>query len=201
MLVREDTADDRRLVAYVVGREDEAASPAALRRHLGERLPEYMVPAAFVMMTSLPLTASGKIDRKALPAPSAVRAAAPRAEPIQAPSSSTEQTLVDIWQDVLGVPQVGLNDNFFDLGGHSLLTLQVHRRLKETIDVEISLVDLFRFPTISTLAGHIGSQTGSAGGAPTAPTAKDQKVKAEESARRGEKRREMLMRRQKARQK
>jgi acyl carrier protein len=120
-----------------------------------------MVPATYVPMTSFPLTPNKKTDRKALPAPDQVLV-----EPqtvYVAPGNDLEQKIAEIWQQLLNVPQVGLNDNFFDLGGHSLLTVQAHRQLKEVVEKEISITDMFRFPTIRALADYLNEDNGSNG--------------------------------------
>ena len=125
-----------------------------LRSFLQQRnLPEYMVPSAFVVLDSLPLTPNGKIDRNALPALTTAR---PALETCVMPQTELEQTIAAIWREVLRLHQVGINDNFFDLGGHSLLMLKVHSRLRVTLGRNISLVELFRYPSISTLAVYLG---------------------------------------------
>jgi amino acid adenylation domain-containing protein len=121
-----------------------------LRSFLKERLPEYMVPASFVILDELPLLPNGKIDRRALPAPDAVRPELAGA--FVAPRTRTEQSLADVWSDLLGLPQVGINDNFFDLGGHSLLTTQLISRVRELFQVELPLREVFQQPTIAQLA-------------------------------------------------
>ncbi len=137
-----------------------------LRRHLQERLPDYMVPSAMVIMDALPVTPSGKIDRRSLPAPEGRR---PELEVGFAPPASVlERDLAVIWQDVLQVPTVGLHDNFFDLGGHSLLVAQVLERVRALRpDLSCSIVDLFHYPTLQSLAAFL-SQSGSATPAPLA---------------------------------
>ncbi|HEX6287629.1 MAG TPA: beta-ketoacyl synthase N-terminal-like domain-containing protein [Herpetosiphonaceae bacterium] len=127
-----------------------------LRAFLGARLPDYMIPSAFVVLDALPLTPNGKIDRTALPMPEDLRAES--AAPFSAPRSQIERTIATVWQDVLGVARVGIDDSFFDLGGHSLLAAQVHSRLRETLDVDLSLLDLFRYPTIKALAAHLAGE-------------------------------------------
>jgi len=111
------------------------------------------VPTAFVTLAALPLTPNGKVDRKALPAPereSQVSTA------YVAPGSELEQQLVAVWQDVLRLEKVGVDDNFFDLGGNSLLVTRVHARIKPLFEREVHVIDLFRFPTIRSLAEHFG---------------------------------------------
>jgi amino acid adenylation domain-containing protein len=149
----ETQANDKRLVAYIVPASEPAPTPGQLRSSLAEKLPEYMLPSAFVMMSALPLSANGKIDRKALPAPDASR---PELESIYAPPrTEVEKQIAAIWQDVLKVEQVGRHDHFFDLGGHSLLLARVQARLLNQLGADLSIVDLFKYTTISSLAGAI----------------------------------------------
>ena len=146
VVVHGDTA--QRLVAYFVGN----AESNTLRQQVAQQLPEYMVPAAFVKLEKLPLTPNGKLDRRALPAPDMrghLRSA------YVAASSELQQTLVRVWQQELNLEQVGIHDNFFDLGGNSLLTLKVHSRLREIVDKPPALVDLFRYPTIHALCAYL----------------------------------------------
>ncbi|HEX2206961.1 MAG TPA: amino acid adenylation domain-containing protein, partial [Longimicrobium sp.] len=145
VLAREDVPGDVRLVAYFVG----AVDAEALRAHLSERLPEYMVPAAYVRLDALPLTPNGKIDRKALPAPEGDAYASREYE---APASETEQALAEIWSEVLGVERIGRRDGFFKLGGHSLLAVRVVSRVRQVLGVEVPLVELFRSPLLADLA-------------------------------------------------
>src|SRR5205823_9088181 len=113
---------DKRLVAYVVAKEGEQIDVEGLKRMLREKLPEYMVPPAFVFLEALPLTPNGKVDRKALPAPETDRSAASEMVP---PRTQVEQQLAGIWREVMGIKEIGIRDNFFELGGHSLLAIQV----------------------------------------------------------------------------
>ncbi|MBD0319648.1 MAG: LLM class flavin-dependent oxidoreductase, partial [Gemmatimonadetes bacterium] len=154
VVVREDVPGDKRLVAYLVARAGAEIDAAELREILRAQLPEYMVPAHFVVMAALPLTPNAKVDRKALPAPDRAAPAAEAAE-YQAPASELERAVAEIWAEVLGVERVGIRDNFFDLGGHSLLTVRVHSRLRATVARNVTITDLFRFPTIQTLVGHL----------------------------------------------
>jgi len=143
---------DKRLVAYAAPRDGEQLDAATLRNACRESLPEYMVPAVFVLLPALPLNANGKVDRKALPAPEvqSVRAAY---VPLQ---SETERLVASVWQNVLGVTTVGVEDNFFDLGGHSLLMVRVRMQLREALDRDVSMIDLFRHTTVGALARHLG---------------------------------------------
>jgi acyl carrier protein len=122
---------------------------------LRKRLPEFMLPSAFVPLAKLPMTPNGKIDRKALPAPETARDG-PKAgaQPIE---GDLEQTIADVWKRVLQVESIGADDNFFDIGGHSLLVVQVHRALREACAQKLSLTDLYRFPTVRGLATHLGA--------------------------------------------
>lgn len=154
-IVREDTPGDKRIVAYWVSEPGGEADTAALRDHLRESLPEYMIPGHLAELPGLPLTPNGKIDRKALPAPDAV---APAAQlPYVAPENELEQSLVELWQEVLGLERVGTQDNFFDIGGHSLLVVKLHREIKSRVDRPVALTDLYRFTTIQALTEHLSS--------------------------------------------
>jgi amino acid adenylation domain-containing protein len=147
VLVREDTPGDRRLVAYVAG--DGTCGADVLRAHLGDRLPAYMVPAAYVHLPVLPLNSNGKVDRGALPAPGE-DAFARRG--FEAPRTETEVALAGIWAEVLGVEQVGRGDGFFELGGHSLLAVQVISRVRQVLEVEVELGALFTRPVLGDFA-------------------------------------------------
>jgi amino acid adenylation domain-containing protein len=150
--VREDVPGDARLVAYVVGRGGAAPDAAELRAFLGGRLPEHMVPSVFVGMDALPLTASGKVDRRALPAPP--EDAAP-AQGHVAPRNVVEDMLAEMWAEVLRRPGIGVTENFFAIGGHSLLATQVLVRIAETFEVEIPIRTFFAAPTIEALAAAV----------------------------------------------
>jgi len=152
--VREDTAGDRRIVAYIVGDAD----AASLRAHLRERLPEHMVPSACVAMDALPLTPNGKLDRKALPAPEY----ASDEDAYVAPRTLVEEVLARIWRDVLGVDRVGVHDRFFDLGGHSLLATAVVARARALLGAELTVRALFDAPTVEALARAVGAGPGAA---------------------------------------
>ncbi len=163
VLLCETGSNDKRLVAYIIYRKDVA--DADLRGYIRERLPEYMVPAAFVRLGAFPLTANGKLDRRALPKPEWTRQDAGNA--YVAPRTEIESALAAIWRDVLGMKQVGVQDSFFDLGGHSLLATQVISRIRDVFKVELSLRVFFESPTVEALAKSIESETGSvASGAP-----------------------------------
>jgi amino acid adenylation domain-containing protein len=152
VVVREDVPDNPRLVAYCTAR-DEEPDAAALASFLRQRLPEYMVPSAFVQLSALPVTPNGKLDRATLPAPPAV-ARSGSSEPA-APSTGLEWAIAEVWREALQVEAVGVDDNFFDLGGHSLLMIRAHVRLVEVLGREIPIVDLFAYPSIRALARHL----------------------------------------------
>ncbi|HLL47748.1 MAG TPA: amino acid adenylation domain-containing protein, partial [Longimicrobiaceae bacterium] len=147
VVVREDEPGEKRLVAYVVGEVDAGELRARLRRSL----PEYMVPAAFVALERLPLTPTGKLDRRALPAPERGGAG----ERYVAPRTPAEEVLAGIWAEVLGVERVGTAENFFDLGGHSLLATRVVARAQAALEVELPLRALFEAPTVAGLAQRV----------------------------------------------
>ncbi|HEX8696157.1 MAG TPA: amino acid adenylation domain-containing protein, partial [Longimicrobium sp.] len=158
---REDVPGTKWLVAYVVGEGGAKPDPAALRAHLAERLPDYMVPGALVALEALPLTPNGKVDRRALPAPA--RGAA-RAGAYVAPRTAAEEVLAGIWSVVLGVERVGAEDNFFELGGHSLIATRVVSRVRGALGVELPLRAVFEAQTIRALAGRVEElQRGGAG--------------------------------------
>jgi nonribosomal peptide synthetase DhbF len=152
VLTRETGAGERRLVAYWVPTDEHADGPdaAALRAHLKALLPEYMVPSAYVRLERLPLTANGKLDRRALPDPEAPSAAAP-----VEPRTVTERMIAEIWMEVLGVENVGVEDDFFVLGGHSLKATQVLARISDRLEVELRLRVLFETPTVAGLAAAV----------------------------------------------
>ncbi|MDQ3827317.1 MAG: condensation domain-containing protein, partial [Actinomycetota bacterium] len=158
VIAREDRPAPKRLVAYMVPATGATTpDPGELRALLGRSLPEYMIPAAFVTLDALPLTRNGKLDRKALPAPDV--SAATRAAYV-GPRNEVERVVAQIWADVLKVEKVGVEDNFFDLGGDSILTIQVISRLRAALRVEMPLRDVFSNPTVASLAGVIETVTG-----------------------------------------
>ena len=156
VMVREDGPGEKRLVAYVVSEKDQELKPAELRKQLQEKLPEYMIPTAMVEMEALPLTANGKVDRRRLPAPDVERSE--RVEEQVAPRTEVEKVIGKIWEEVLGVEKVSIRENFFDLGGHSLLMVQIHGRLQEVFGAGLSMTELFKYPTVSALAEHLSSK-------------------------------------------
>ena len=150
VIAREDTPGDKRLAAYYTSTEQQDAFGAEhLRSHLSSVLPEYMVPAAYVRLEQLPLTANGKLDRRALPAPEADAYSTRGYEP---PEGEVETRMAEVWAEVLKLDRVGRHDNFFELGGHSLLAVRVVTRLRQGLGVEVAIRDLFAHPVLADLA-------------------------------------------------
>jgi natural product biosynthesis luciferase-like monooxygenase protein len=143
-----------------VGRSSGGELVPIWRQFLKERLPEYMLPSAFVVLDAMPLTPNGKVDRVALPDPD--RARIETAATYVAPASELEHTIASVWQELLNLERVGAHDNFFDIGANSLLMVQAHSLLKDRLQRPLSLVDLFRFPTVTALAGSLEHRTGEA---------------------------------------
>ncbi len=157
VVAREFKPQDKRLVAYIVPKAGSHLSPTGLRTMLAATLPDYMVPSGFMFLDSLPLTANGKIDRNALPAPLAPEDRLSGAAPDR-PRNELERLIAQVWKEALGVDQVGVNENLFDLGAHSLMVAEVHGQLQQLLGRELSLVDLFQYPTIMALADHLSGQ-------------------------------------------
>ncbi len=158
VIASEDVPGNKKLIAYVVPVKSEVSNQLelTLRNYLKENLPDYMVPAVIVMLDKMPLTPSGKIDRRALPLPDKSR---PELEgALVMPQSDTEKMIAQAWIEVLGLEEVGIHDNFFELGGNSLLLIQVHKKLIEIFGSSLSAVTLFQYSTIYALAQHL-SQT------------------------------------------
>ena len=147
---REVQTGDRRLVAYCVPTGEPAPSISALRSFLKRKLPDYMIPSAFVRLHALPLTPNGKIDRRSLPDPGSIR---PELDgPFVAPRTPVEEELARIWTEVLSLDQVGVHDNFFELGGHSLVASQVISRVIKSFQLDLPLQSLFQAPTVAEMA-------------------------------------------------
>jgi amino acid adenylation domain-containing protein len=153
VVARAEASGDKRLVAYVVPAGNARLRAGAVREFLGEHLPEYMVPATFVRLASLPISANGKLDRAGLPAPTAENTL--EEDAYQAPESEIQECLANIVKTLLGVERVGVDDNFFNLGGHSLLGAQMIARISDTFGVEISLFTVFNDPTVRGMAEEI----------------------------------------------
>jgi thioesterase domain-containing protein len=149
VIAREDVPGHKRLVAYVVP-VGQSVAPAALREHLRASLPDYMVPSAIIPIDKLPLTPSGKLDRRALPEPDLAPSHARRA-----PRTPQEEILCGLFAEVLGIEQVGVDDNFFELGGHSLLAIRLISRIRSSMDSEISIRSLFEAPTVEALTKRL----------------------------------------------
>jgi amino acid adenylation domain-containing protein len=165
VLAREDAPGDKRLVAYVVADSPPADLLDQLRALIRTTMPEYMVPAHFVTLDALPLTENGKVDRKALPAPVVSRANS--GQSYTAPSTPIEKSITAIWEAVLGVEGVGIDNHFFELGGNSILSVQVIARCRQA-GLNLSVVALFQYPTIRSLARHLSGSAGTAVAAATA---------------------------------
>ncbi|HEU0052730.1 MAG TPA: amino acid adenylation domain-containing protein, partial [Longimicrobium sp.] len=151
----DDGTGERRLVAYVTAPAGaDPASPTELRRWVGERLPAYMVPSLFVAVDAMPQTPNGKTDRRALPDPGPARPEL--AVEYVPPRNDVETVISDVWREVLGVERVGIRDNFFELGGTSVRLASVHRLLVDRLKREVTVVDLFRYPTVAGLAEFLG---------------------------------------------
>jgi amino acid adenylation domain-containing protein len=156
VIARQDTPGEKKLVAYVVASE-QGCSFAELRVYLQQKLPAYMMPSAFVLMDALPLSPNGKVDRAVLPVPLVAHPEPPRAKSAQ---SDMEQKIESAWLKVLVLQQVGLDDNFFDVGGDSLQLLAVHAEIQKKIESEFPLTDLFEYSTIRSLARHLAGTSG-----------------------------------------
>jgi amino acid adenylation domain-containing protein len=157
---RADEPNATSLAAYLRLRGTMTSPAAELRAFLREQLPEYMVPSTFKVLDEFPLTPNGKVDRRRLPAPDADRSGS--AVPFLAPNSALEVAIADVWRDLLRLETVGVDDNFFDLGGHSLLVVQVQARLRQKIGIEIAIVELFQYPTIRSIAAQLARKPATA---------------------------------------
>jgi acyl carrier protein len=156
---REFKPGDQRLVAYLVMKPASIGkvTGSELRSALEGKLPVYMVPAAFVFLESFPLTSSGKVDRNALPAPPSSGSAEASLE-LSRERNEIERVIEQAWKEALGVDNVSLNENFFDLGAHSLLVAEVHVQLQQRLGREFPVIDLFHFPCVAALASHLNGE-------------------------------------------
>ena len=146
-MLREDTPGDKRLIAYVTTEEGSGLAAADLRGYCKEHLPDYMIPSGFMILDEMPLTPSGKLNRRQLPASEIT----PQGEG-ELPATPTEQNLARIWETLLKVDGIRVDDDFFDLGGHSLLTIQLTRKIKAATGRELSIADVFENPTVRQLS-------------------------------------------------
>ncbi|HWT17590.1 MAG TPA: phosphopantetheine-binding protein, partial [Variovorax sp.] len=154
VIVREDLPGDKRLVAYFAAAPD--PQPVELRAHMAKALPDYMVPSAFVHLPSLPLTPSGKLDRKALPAPGEPQAGAQYV----APRTPTERLLAGLWAETLQLERIGIHDNFFEIGGHSLMAIQLGMRIRQQVRADFPHAEVYNRPSIAELAAWIDDSAG-----------------------------------------
>jgi amino acid adenylation domain-containing protein/thioester reductase-like protein len=152
-LAWEDEPNSQRLVAYIVPQPQQASDVMELQQFLQQKLPKYMVPTAFVVLEALPVTLNGKVNRKALPAPGTANRE--QENTFSPPRNPLEQQLVSIWSEILRIEQVGINDNFFQLGGHSLLVVRLFARIREAFQVDLPLQTLFEAPTVANLAERL----------------------------------------------
>jgi amino acid adenylation domain-containing protein len=158
VIVREDIPGDKRLVAYLTTGNGKQISSDELRDWLGKRIPSYMIPGVFIFLDALSINPNGKVDIKSLPVPPDTRPHL--VAPYEQPQTETEKSIASIWRELLHLEEIGINDNFFDLGGHSLMITQVHSRLQYLYEKEITIVHLFKYTTIHSLANFIsGDQT------------------------------------------
>ncbi|HWX40676.1 MAG TPA: phosphopantetheine-binding protein, partial [Blastocatellia bacterium] len=156
VMARESSRGENDMVAYVVGSNDSALLPGAVREMLGYRLPAYMIPSSIVVLDSLPLTANGKVDRKSLAARKLPEPASPAT--FVPPRTELESTIAAVWREVLELDEVGVTDNFFDIGGQSVLMLQVYGKLQKQLKKDLVITDFFRLPTISSLTEHLNTR-------------------------------------------
>jgi thioesterase domain-containing protein/acyl carrier protein len=155
VIAREDRPGDQRLAAYLVASNGATPGSAELRRRLKTRLPDYMVPSSYTFLEKLPLTRNGKFDRSALPAPT--EASIVQSEHSDPARNPTEETLASIWAEVLGLPHIGIHDNFFDLGGHSLLAARLIGQIEKAFSIKLNLSSLFHAPTLGQLSAFINN--------------------------------------------
>ncbi|MBL1200096.1 MAG: amino acid adenylation domain-containing protein [Nostoc sp. GBBB01] len=156
IVVREDKVGDKQLVAYIVSWQNQIPTVSELRNYLKTLLPNYMIPNIFTFLDTLPLLPNGKVDRRALRVPDSLRPTLTTT--YQVPQSQMEQQIAKLWQEVLHLEQVGIHDNFFDLGGHSLLVLTVNNKLRGILQRDISVVTMFQNPTIYSLAQYLSQE-------------------------------------------
>lgn len=149
VMARQDTPGDQRLVAYHINRNG-AISASELREFLRVKLPEYMVPSAFVALKEFPLTPNGKVDRKSLPKPEQTESE--RNDAYVGPRTPTEEVLAGIWSEILGIKNIGVSQNFFESGGHSILATRVVSRVRDVFNIDLPLRSMFESPTVEGVA-------------------------------------------------
>ncbi|MDZ8237953.1 MAG: amino acid adenylation domain-containing protein [Nostoc sp. ChiQUE01a] len=154
-IVREHKPGNHNLIAYITLHPNKTLTIPELRRFLQNKLLDHMVPTAFMILEAFPLTSNGKVDRQALPTLDALRPELEVAYVV--PQTEVEKTIASVWQKALNLEKIGIHDNFFEIGGHSLLLVTVHSKLQEILKVELSTLDLFRYPTINSLAEYLSS--------------------------------------------
>ncbi|MCW5799608.1 MAG: hypothetical protein KIT40_13975 [Nitrospira sp.] len=175
-LTKHQRAGETRLVGYVIPRESNACAGPDLREFLSHRVPDYMVPSRWIFLEAWPTTTRGKVDRKAL---QALGRAAPDCRPERTlPRDERERAVAAVWEEALGVRDIGLHDNFFDLGGHSLLLPKILTELRRITHRDLSMVDLFRYPTVHALAAAIGEGSQNVG----AQEGQNQQIQAQRNA-------------------
>ena len=165
--VREDPTGDQVLVAYVVAKQTPGTGVSELRRRMSLQLPEAMVPSRFVLLESLPQAPNGKVDRQRLPDPTPARPELDTA--FVAPRTPVEESLAEVWRDLLDLERIGVHDNFFDLGGHSLLATQLVARIRDAWRVDLPLRALFETPTVAELAELVSRERSRQTLSPAAP--------------------------------
>ncbi len=186
-IIRQDAPGQSQLVAYVVAAAGRTTNDDALRELLRQKLPDYMMPGAIVPLERMPMTPNGKIDRAQLPSPIAIERSA---DHYVSPRTETERTLVGLWTELLQVERIGLNDNFFELGGHSFLLAQMHARLRGVGKREVSVIDLFRHPTIASLGAFLEQDADDGGGSMAAQIQQDTRERKSAAQRQREQMRE-----------
>lgn len=160
VIAREDSEGDVRLVAYIIWKNGSSVQTSDLKDYLKVKLPDYMIPSHYLTIDKFPLTPNGKIDRKAFPDYSEYISELTPKDRIL-PENELEEKIASVWRDLLKMPKVGINDNFFDIGGHSLLAVQLHSRLKEVLDPELTLIDIFTYPTIHSIEAFVNKKANS----------------------------------------
>ena len=161
-MVRDETPGDQQLVGYVSVTHDAIVEPSAVKARLRQHLPDVMVPGHIITLDDLPHTPNGKIDRNSLPSPSEMLSRRTSTTVTAEASTDLEREVLAIWEETLGRDGIGVDDNFFDIGGHSLLVVRMHRRMKDKFTSSIPLTDLYRFPTVRDFASALATGNGSA---------------------------------------